>query len=83
MLTQNRKHISRLLDDNFASVFTIENMESSPGGAPPPRKIGPLKADGIREDEIKRYLVKLEANKSTGPDDLSQRLLKELKQQIL
>lgn len=27
---QDRKHLARILDDNFASVFAMENMECIP-----------------------------------------------------
>lgn len=81
--TQYSKHMARILNANFTSIFTAENMENIPKNSSPPREIKLLKIGGIRKPEVKRYLGKLETNKSTRPDDLPPRLLKELKQQTL
>ncbi len=82
-LTQNSKHMAKILNSNFASVFTTEDKETIPEGLAPPRRATPLETDAISAQDVKKYLVKLDTNKSMGPDSLSPRLLKELKQQIL
>ena len=82
-VTQDSKQMARILNSNFASVFTVENIETMPENPDPPRGITPLKIDSICDQEVKKYLDKLDTNKSPGPDIMSPRLLKELKQQIL
>ncbi len=82
-LTQDSKHLAKLLNSNFALVFTTEHKETIPEGPAPPRGITPLEIDAISAQDVKKYLDKLDTNKSMGPDSLSPRLLKEFKQQIL
>ncbi len=79
-LNQDSKHMARILNNNFVSVFTVETI---PEGPEPPRGITPLEVDSICDQEVKKYLDNLDTNKSTGHDNLSPRLLKELRQQIL
>lgn len=74
--------MARILSSNFASIFTVEDFETIPEDPDPPRGITPLEIDSIRDQEVKKYLDKLDTNKSTGPDNLSPLLIKELKQQI-
>ncbi len=64
-------------------MFPIENIESVPVVHAPPSGITPLEINTIGENEVEKYLDSLDVNKLTGPDNLSPRLLKELKQQIL
>ncbi len=82
-LTQDNGRMVEILNKNFASVFTVENTESIPESPIAPRGLEPLDIGSIDERDGRKYLDKLETNNSTGPDDLSPRLLKELKQQIL
>ncbi len=49
----------------------------------PPRNFEPLEIGTIQEQEVQQLLDKLDANKSTGPDNISARLLKEVKRQIV
>ncbi len=72
-----------ILNKNFASVFSVENTETIPESPIAPRGFEPLDVGSIDERDYRKYLDKLKTNKSTGPDDLSPRLLKELKEQIL
>ncbi len=83
VLTQDSKHMVEILNKSFPSVFTVENPRSISECQTPPRGITPLEIGPINERDVQKYLDKLEKNKSTGPDALSPRLLKELKQQIL
>ncbi len=82
-LTQDSKHMSKILNSNFASVFTTEDKETIPEAPVPPSWITPLEIDVISPHDLKKYFDKLDTNKSMGPDSLSPRLLRELKQQIL
>ncbi len=86
VLTKDSKQMTGILNKNFASVFTIENTATVPTVPMSPtlaREIDPLEIGTIKEQEVQKYLDKLDINKSTGPDNLTPRLLKELKQQIL
>ncbi len=78
-LTKDNGRIVEILNENFASVFTIENTESMPDSPIAPRGFEPLDIGSKDERDVKKYLDKLETNKFTGPDDLSFRLLKEVK----
>ena len=51
--------------------------------APTQRNTEPLEIGVISEQEVRKYLEKLDPSKSTGPDDLSPRFLKELRTQII
>ena len=82
-LVQDNKNMAGILNRNFATVFTIENTESMPDSPAPPRGIEPLEINAIYEADVKKYLESLDTNKSTGPDDISPRILKELKREIL
>ncbi len=75
--------MAKILNSNFASVFTIEEKENIPECPAPPRGITPLEIDAISAEDVKKYFDKLDMNKSTGHNNLSPRLLKELKRQIL
>ncbi len=83
VLTKDSKHMVEILNKSFASVFTVENNRSILECPAPPKEITPLEIGPINEREVQKELDKLEKNKSTWPDALSARLLKELKQQIL
>ncbi len=82
VLTQNSKHMASILNKNFASVFTVENTATVPTVPRSPtfaRRIEPLEIGTIQEQEVQKYLNKLDINKSTGPDNLTPKLLKVLK----
>ncbi len=76
-------HMVEILNQNFPSVFTIENRESIPESPIAPRGITLMKIGLIDEKDVRKYLDKPETNKSTGSNGLSPSLLKELEQQIL
>lgn len=75
MLTQDSRHIARILSKNFAYVFTFENTESVLEGPVPSRGITRMEAGTICEIYVQKYLDKPDTNKTTGPDNLSPRLL--------
>ncbi len=72
-----------ILNKNFTSVFTVENTPTVPKSPVLPRGIEPLEKGAIKEQEFQKYLDKVYISKSTGPDNLTPRLLKKLKQQIV
>lgn len=82
-LTQDSKQMPRILNTNFAVIFTNENTKTIPKSAPLSRGLKPLEIDVIQEQDVKGYMDRLKTNKSTGFDALSPRLRKVLKQQIL
>ncbi len=69
MLTQDSGQMAKILNTNFASVFTLENREYVPVSPAPPIEITPLEIDNITEQEVQKYLDKLQFNKLTGPDN--------------
>ncbi len=75
--------MAEILNNDFASVFTTEDKENIPECPAPPREITPLDIEAISAEDVKKYLEQLDTSKSMRPDSFSQRLLKELKQQIL
>ncbi len=75
--------MTRILNRKFLSVFTIGNTESVPVDSDPSSGITPLEINTVGKHEVQKSLDSLDINKSTGPDSLSPRLLKELQQQIL
>ncbi len=76
-LTQDSKHMAKILNSNFASVCTTEDKEIIPEGTSQPRGITPLEIDAVSAQDVKKYLDKLDTKKSMGPDSFSPRLLKE------
>ncbi len=56
-LTQDRKHMAKILNSNFASVFTTDNKETIPEDPAQPRgKITPLEIDAIFTQDVIKYL---------------------------
>ena len=82
-LIQDSRKMAGILNRNFASVFTIEHMETMPDSPTSQTGVEPLEIGPINEEDVKKYLDSLDTNKSTGPDNISPRLLKELRQEIL
>ncbi len=82
VLTQDSKQIAGMLNKIFAFGFTVENTSTVPTSPTLPRGSEPLEMGVIQEKEVQKCLDKLNMNKSAGPDYLTPRLLKELKQQI-
>ncbi len=67
VLTQDSGQMTEILNTNFASVFTIENLDTVPESPAPPIEITPLEIDNIPEQEVQNYLDKL--FKSTSQQD--------------
>lgn len=77
-LTQDCKHVARILNSNLASVFTDEDIKTIPVGQNPLNWITLLESDKICDQEVKNYLHKLDPNKATVPANMLPQLLREL-----
>ncbi len=78
VLTQDGKPMAEILNNKFASVFTVENIATVPTVATSltfSRGIEPMEIGTIQEQEVQKYFDKLDINKSTGPDNLTPKLL--------
>ncbi len=65
VLTQDSKQMSGILNKNFASVFTVENtatVSTVPTSPTLARGIEPLEIGTIHEQEVQKYLDKLDIN---------------------
>ncbi|XP_071941051.1 uncharacterized protein [Antedon mediterranea] len=72
---------ANLLNDSFASVFTIENTEDIPILSPRVDDIV-LNIVHFSKEGIEEYLNKLDICKSPGPDKINSRVLKETSLQL-
>ena len=72
------------LNAQFSSVFVVENLDSIPHvtGAPEIRGKSPLLDVQVEIDEVRDRLRGLRADKATGVDELSPRLLRELCEEL-
>ena len=83
-LISDDKGMASVLNSTFSKVFTKESNTV----IPTPLKIfqGPdeekLVITEIQTNEVRKYLQKIDPNKSTGPDDISPRILKECYTQL-
>ena len=85
MLISEYKNMAKILNNFFHSVFTTENISSLPNmenvfTGPTNEK---LKVDDVSENEITKYLRTIDPNKSTGPDKISARLLRECQDELV
>ncbi len=71
--------MAEVLNDNFASAFTIEDIGGIEEMSPPPRNVIPLSNCDITEDAIIKVLESTKVNKTPGPDRIAPRVLKETK----
>ena len=76
VITQDCKNMALILNKSFASVFTVETTASIPEIADTQSNREQLEIGVISEQEVRKYLEKLDPSKSTGPDDLSPMLFK-------
>ncbi len=83
VLIQDSEQMVKILNTNFASVFTIENRDTVSVSPALSIEVASLKIDNVTQQKMQKYLDKLQVNKPTGPDNLSLRVVKELRQQIL
>ena len=69
---------ANLLNKQFASVFSKDDLQSALPPAEQAHTAFPMLHSPITVEEVTKQLKELDANKSTGHDGLSPRLLKEL-----
>ncbi len=67
---------AELLNNQFKSVFTNEDMSTIP--APLQTICKPISDITIHTEGIEKLLTELNPNKATGPDSISPRILKDL-----
>ena len=76
--------MSNAINTFFASVFTMENLDNIPYGAPIQEDdANTLDHIHIAEEQALNCLDKLNVNKTPGPDTISPRMLKEAKDEFL
>ena len=66
------------LNRYFSSVFTIENMENFPEVTQEFDGENELRSANFTTSEVQKKVDSLDANKTSGPDDISVRVLKEI-----
>ena len=83
--TSSDEGMCEVFNEYFASVFTLENMANIPEAEQRWRRPDDEALSDIHLDAriVEEKLSKLRADKSTGADGLSPRLLKEIKAQIV
>ena len=69
---------AEILNNHFASVFTKENLDNIPDFSPDISDPMIMETIDINETDIKDLLKELDPGKSSGPDGLNGRILKEL-----
>ena len=69
---------ANLLNQQFASVFSMDDPQSTPPPAEQAHTPFPMVHSPVTIKEVTKQLKDLDPNKSTGPDGLSPRLMKEL-----
>ena len=72
LISDNKK--GELLNDQFSSVFTEENLSCLPQAIP--CMFPPIPDIVIVPDGIEKLLLNLQANKAPGPDGITPRILK-------
>ena len=76
-LTSTDADKARVLSEFFSSLFTTENLSNIP--APVERRfLAELTSAEIEEEDVRQLLQKLKSNKSTGPDGVHPRVLREM-----
>ena len=83
-ITRDETKMARLLNNYFASVFTVENTDSIP-------TIPPLVTDNanklsdivFHENDVLQAINETNINKTPGPDKISPKILKELNDSII
>ena len=79
LISENIKK-AEILNKQFKSVFTTEDMDSIPD--PHPSRFPPIPNITISTNGIEKLLQNLNPNKATGPDGIPPRILKEFAKEI-
>jgi len=77
--TDNENEMASILNDYFASVFTQEDSSTQLPTATALNEVNFIEDFIIMESEILHTINKLKVNKTPGPDKISPRILKEVK----
>ena len=80
--TEDDSEMADILNEYFASVFTSEDNTAMPPSLPPQDESF-IDSFVFTENDILRTINKLKANKTPGPDKISPRIIKEVKNEIL
>ncbi len=78
----NEIDMAEILNEYFASVFTIEDTNGIIEASPGPANVVQLNNFEFTEETIKRTLENINVNKTPGPDCIEPRVLKEARYQI-
>ena len=81
--TENEVEMANILNDYFASVFTIENTTSSPQSPINLTYNTVLENLTIHNSDILSAIDRMKKNKTPGPDKISPRILKEAKNELI
>ena len=84
-LVGDNKNMAEILNTFFQSVFIREDISSLPSINSMSTRLEneTLKIDEINENDVVRYLINLDPNKSTGADLVSSRLLRECQEELV
>ena len=80
--TEDNGEMASILNDYFASVFTVEESSTQPPSATPQVEENFIDSFTLSERDILRAINKIKENKTPGPDKISPRILKEAKNEI-
>ena len=81
-ITTDESEMAEILNNYFASVFTIEENRNEAIATPQQTVAAQLFSIDITEDDVIRVIDKLKICKSPGPDKIYPRVLKEVKEII-
>ena len=78
----NERDVAEILNEYFASVFTVEDTNGTVEASPTPANAVQLSNCEFTEENIIKSLENIKVNKTPGPDGIAPRILKETKHQI-
>ena len=78
----NEKDVAEILNEYFASVFTVEDTNGIVEASPAAANTTQLSNCEFTEENIIKSLENIKVNKTPGPDRIAPRILKETKHQI-
>ena len=73
---------AELLNNKFASNFTKENTDTIPDFDPNFENLIIMETIDVKSEDIKKLLLNLDPSKSSGPDGINGRILKELANEL-